>query len=198
MGTSPEFQGLRFRLPVQRLWLHSLVRELRCHRPGGQKNQNIYQKQYCNKSNKDFKNEKWFIAKKNPKKQKTKATVKHSSSWKGTLTCFPWAQQPSARPERRLCPPPPPSSNLLSSLLWAACCCSGQLHTHRERGSSKGRDWTNSVGQWVSLTRTPVHAQNTIRAAVYHMKRRGARIKLNKIPCLAWIHQKISALTVLN
>ena len=34
----------------------SLVGELRSHMSPGQKNQNIKQKQYCNKFNKDFKN----------------------------------------------------------------------------------------------------------------------------------------------
>ena len=44
--TSPSNVGVR-------VW--SLVGELRSHMPRGQKNQNIKQKQYCNKFNKDLK-----------------------------------------------------------------------------------------------------------------------------------------------
>ena len=43
-------------LPLQGVWVRSLVRELRSHMPRGQKKQNIKQKQYCNKFNKEFKN----------------------------------------------------------------------------------------------------------------------------------------------
>ena len=50
-------QGLRFYLPVQGMWVHSLVGKLIFHMPHGQKNKNIKQKQYCNKFNKDFKND---------------------------------------------------------------------------------------------------------------------------------------------
>ena len=49
-------QGLRFYLPVQGMWVHSLVGKLIFHMPHGQKNKNIKQKQYCNKFNKDCKN----------------------------------------------------------------------------------------------------------------------------------------------
>ena len=41
-------------LPMQGVWVRSLVRELRSHMPHGKK-QNTKQKQYCNKFNKDFK-----------------------------------------------------------------------------------------------------------------------------------------------
>ena len=41
-------------LPMQGVWVRSLVRELRSHMPHGKK-QNAKQKQYCNKFNKDFK-----------------------------------------------------------------------------------------------------------------------------------------------
>ena len=41
---------------MQEVWVQFLVRELRFHVPHGQKNQNIRQKQYCNKFNGDFKN----------------------------------------------------------------------------------------------------------------------------------------------
>ena len=41
---------------VQEVGVQFLVRELRFHVPHGQKNQNIKQKQYCNKFNGDFKN----------------------------------------------------------------------------------------------------------------------------------------------
>ena len=40
----------------QAVWVPSLVGELRSYIPWGQKNQNIKQKQYCNKFNQDFKN----------------------------------------------------------------------------------------------------------------------------------------------
>ena len=46
---------MRLGLPVQGVWVCSLVRELRSHVPWGQKNQVIKQKQYCNKLKKDFK-----------------------------------------------------------------------------------------------------------------------------------------------
>ena len=55
METSLEAQWLRPRLPMQGLWVPSLLRELRSHVPPGQKHQNIKQKQYCNKFYKDFK-----------------------------------------------------------------------------------------------------------------------------------------------
>ena len=45
--TSPSNAGVQLR---------SVVGELRSHMSWGQKNQNIKQKQYCNKFNKDFKN----------------------------------------------------------------------------------------------------------------------------------------------
>ena len=38
---------------LQGVWVQSLVGELRSHMPWGQKNQNIKQKQYCNKFNKE-------------------------------------------------------------------------------------------------------------------------------------------------
>ena len=48
---------MRLHLPMQGVWVWSLVGELRPHKPHGQKYQNIKQKQYCNKCNKkDFKN----------------------------------------------------------------------------------------------------------------------------------------------
>ena len=46
-------QWLRLRLPMQKMCIRSLVGELRSHLPHGQ---NIKQKWYCNKFNKDFKN----------------------------------------------------------------------------------------------------------------------------------------------
>ena len=45
--TSPSNTGIR---------VQALLRELKSHKPHGQKNQNIKQKHYCNKFNKDFKN----------------------------------------------------------------------------------------------------------------------------------------------
>ena len=53
--TSLEVRWLAFHLPKQGVWVPSLVGELRSHMPHGQKKQNIKQKQYCNKFNKDFK-----------------------------------------------------------------------------------------------------------------------------------------------
>ena len=55
-GTSLVVQRLRFRLLVQGVWVRSPVGELRSHMPQGKKRQDIKQKQYCNKFNKDFKN----------------------------------------------------------------------------------------------------------------------------------------------
>ena len=49
--TSLAVQWLRLRLPVQGVWVRSLVRELRSHG----KIKHIKQKQYYNKFNKDFK-----------------------------------------------------------------------------------------------------------------------------------------------
>ena len=54
-GTSQVVQWLRLHLPMQGVRVRSLLRELRSHMPRGQENQNIKQKQYCNKFNKDFK-----------------------------------------------------------------------------------------------------------------------------------------------
>ena len=49
-------QGLRFYLPVQGMWVHSLVGKLIFHMPHGQKNKNKKKKkQYFKKFNKDFK-----------------------------------------------------------------------------------------------------------------------------------------------
>ena len=56
LETSLVVQWLRLRLPVQGVKVRSLVREIRSHMPQEQKNQNIKQKRYCNKFNKDFKN----------------------------------------------------------------------------------------------------------------------------------------------
>ena len=64
LGTSLVVQWLGLCLPLQGVWVPSLVGKLRCHMPHGQKaKQNsrklfvsIKQKQYCNKFNKDVKN----------------------------------------------------------------------------------------------------------------------------------------------
>ena len=45
------FQWLRLHLPMQDVWVQSLVRELWSHLPPSQKHQHIKQKQYCNKLN---------------------------------------------------------------------------------------------------------------------------------------------------
>ena len=81
MGTSLAVQWLRICLPMQGVWVRSLVGELRSHMPHGQKNQNIKQKQYCNKFNKDFKNCP-HQKKKNLKKQnKTNKHVKDAQRY---------------------------------------------------------------------------------------------------------------------
>ena len=69
-GTSLAVQWLRLCLPVQGVWVQSLVGELRSHMPHSQKYQSIEQKQYCNKFNKDFKNGP-HQKKKNLKKKRT-------------------------------------------------------------------------------------------------------------------------------
>ena len=43
---------------MQRVWVGSLVRELISHLPCGQKTQNIKERQYCDKFNKDLKKKK--------------------------------------------------------------------------------------------------------------------------------------------
>ena len=53
-----DFHGspvVRTSLPVQGVWVQSLIRKLRSHMPQGQKTK-TKQKRYCNKFNKDFKN----------------------------------------------------------------------------------------------------------------------------------------------
>ena len=57
-------QWLGVHLPIQGVGVLSLVGELRFHLPHDQKNQNVGQKQYCNKISKDFKDvprEKMFL-----------------------------------------------------------------------------------------------------------------------------------------
>ena len=73
-GTSLAVKWLRLRLLMQGVWV--LVAELGSHMPYSQKNQNIKQKQNCNKFNKDFKNgtqEKKSLGK---KKMEGKVSVK--------------------------------------------------------------------------------------------------------------------------
>ena len=55
----PPLTGQRLRRlpPRQGVQVPSLLRKLRYHMAPGQKNQKIKQKQYCNKINKDFKND---------------------------------------------------------------------------------------------------------------------------------------------
>jgi len=55
VGTSLVVQWLRLCLPMQGVWVGSLVEELGSHMPSAKKKQNIKQKQYCNKFNKDTK-----------------------------------------------------------------------------------------------------------------------------------------------
>ena len=50
-GTFLVVQWLRLTLPVQGVWVLALLGAFRSHMPHGQKNQNIKQKQYCNKFN---------------------------------------------------------------------------------------------------------------------------------------------------
>ena len=56
--TSLTVQWLKVHLPMQEVRVQSPVRELRSHMPHGQKLQNIKQKQYSNKFNKDSKKRK--------------------------------------------------------------------------------------------------------------------------------------------
>ena len=60
-GTFLVVYWLRRHLPVQRVQVWSLVGQLGPHRLHSQKNQNIKQKQYCNKFNKDFKSDPHFL-----------------------------------------------------------------------------------------------------------------------------------------
>ena len=56
-GTSLVVQWLRLNLPIQGVWIWSLVgQEPKITHALWAKNQNIKQKPYCNKFNKDFKN----------------------------------------------------------------------------------------------------------------------------------------------
>ena len=55
VGTSLVVQWLKLCLPMQGVRVGSLVEELGSHMPSAKKNQNIKQKQYCNKFNKDTK-----------------------------------------------------------------------------------------------------------------------------------------------
>ena len=55
METSLVVQWLRLHLPMQGVWVRSLVRELRSHMPYSQKKDpETEQRQCCNKFNKDF------------------------------------------------------------------------------------------------------------------------------------------------
>ena len=56
IGTSLVVQWLRLHLPLQRVQVQSLVGELRFPYALEPTNQNMKQKQYCNKLNRDFKN----------------------------------------------------------------------------------------------------------------------------------------------
>ena len=56
-GTSLAVPWLRLRLPIQGLWVQSLVGELRSHMACGQTTKTLKkQRQYCDKFNNDFKN----------------------------------------------------------------------------------------------------------------------------------------------
>ena len=57
-GTSLAVQWLKLHLPMQRVQVRSLVGELRSYMSHSQKKQNIKQKQYCDKFNKDLKKKK--------------------------------------------------------------------------------------------------------------------------------------------
>ena len=56
LGTTLMVHRLRFHFQCRGCGFDPWFRELRSHRLQGQKNQNIKQKRYCNKLNKDFKN----------------------------------------------------------------------------------------------------------------------------------------------
>ena len=53
-GTSLVVQWLRLGLPIKGVQIQFLVWELISHMSQGQQNQNITEKQYCNKLNKNF------------------------------------------------------------------------------------------------------------------------------------------------
>ena len=53
-GTSLVVQWLRLGLPIKGVQIQFLVWELISHMSQGQQNQNIKEKQYCNKLNKNF------------------------------------------------------------------------------------------------------------------------------------------------
>ena len=76
-GTSMEVQWLKIHLPMQGVWVRSLVRKQDPIFFLGKK-QNIEQKQYCNKFNKAFKNVPHLIKKKNFKKYFKKNSVEAS------------------------------------------------------------------------------------------------------------------------
>ena len=78
-GTSMEVQWLKIHLPMQGVWVRSLVRKPRSHILLGKKTkQNIEQKQYCNKFNKAVKNGPNLKKKKNFKKYFKKNSVEAS------------------------------------------------------------------------------------------------------------------------
>ena len=64
-GTSLSVHWLRLHLPMQEVWVQSLVEELRSHMTQGQKKQNVKQTQYCNKFNKDL-DKKVYVAHRAP------------------------------------------------------------------------------------------------------------------------------------
>ena len=85
-GTSLAVQWLRLHLPVQGVRVRSLVRERRFPHASRPKNQNMKQKQYCNKFNKDFK--KMVHIKKSWKKKEKKSIC--SEKWWSVCVCLFW------------------------------------------------------------------------------------------------------------
>ena len=63
---------------MQRVWVGSLVREMISHLPCGQKTQNIKERQYCDKFNKDLKKKK---RRKKLEAQRGEVTCPRSNSW---------------------------------------------------------------------------------------------------------------------
>ena len=76
-------QWLRLRLPMQEIQVQSLVEELRSHVPPDQKTQNIKQKQYCVKFNKDFKKNGPHFKK--SEKKKTRGYLQTSITFSGQV-----------------------------------------------------------------------------------------------------------------
>ena len=92
-------QWLRFCLPIQGMWVPSLLQELRSHMSCGQNKtkQNVKQKQYCNKSNIEFKiNNYSYNCPQSPWELadcSRQSTLSQMLNW--PLLCLPQEEEPS-------------------------------------------------------------------------------------------------------